>query len=1034
LSSAGVLSWKQPVGANYEASSPNNTYHLQVMGTDAGGNVVTQNLTVNVTNVNEPPQAYLSSGGATHIGSNTAITLAAGSFGNVVISDPDSANTLLYATLTTSGGSVSGITDVNPSLPGVQFSGTAAQLQSQLASLSYADDPSAANRKGDVALSLRVSQVGFSDTSQAGSVTIPLVLRGPALSHDNAPALTYNEVAGQSSTLPVLGSVQVIQPAADAPLLQATILLDTSQSGDALSLALNPFTMGNNLVQSISNPSSTSTLLTLTSTGGTTAAQWQAALQAVTYSSSAHGTTGTRNITTTVTDTQGQSTQWAQSLSVTSTPDTPTLNLMPSSASAPENIQLGTVAALGKLITGASGASTYATFNVADLDNHILYLTLTATNGHLQGFPTSGLTIITQNDGSTVQLSGTASAIDTWLSAQTTSSNSVGFVATAAGAASLGFQLSTVSFADTSAATSVSGTYQLQASSNADNQAPVLSAITPSHTSFDSPENTPVTTAIGRLSDLFTANEAVVWSFVNGSNVDNAFFNIDPVTGALYWKNVPNYESTTTLSAAGTHTYTVKLHASDLAGNGVDQQISVNLTNVNEAPLRTDTHTFESLQTILPTSATWSQSLSGYFQNQDSSLTQTYTMTAAAGTTLPAWLSLNPSTGALGVVSGQSLPTSNTTVAFTLTDTNAGGSTSVPVQISFVGPQTVPTITGISAVDTTSHNPAIGHAGDSLTVYITLDQDVTLTAGTPQAQFNFNGSSTSTVSGTYVGDQDGVLSFTVTAPSGLDASTIGLNSLSVSGGSFHMTANNAVLGNIINSPSNLTAPFALDNTAPLAPVVNLGASIVSGASPLVNDAQATQASGVVTVLSEPGSSVAVIFTGAGGASVTHTVTGDVSKVPVVLTEADLNTLGDGFVGVSAIATDLAGNTSPVGGTSFVLDHTPPTLGNLGTAPTSVAQGATWALPNISVASTNASDMLTLSVLVSAGTLSIAGVTDADPNTPGLQVMGTASMLQTDLAHAVYTAPGAATNNATVQVSVSDAAGNPASHLYTFNVI
>jgi hypothetical protein len=131
-----------------------------------------------------------------------------------------------------------------------------------------------------------------------------------------------------------------------------------------------------------------------------------------------------------------------------------------------------------------------------------------------------------------------------------------------------------------------------------------------------------------------------------------------------------------------------------------------------------------------------------------------------------------------------------------------------------------------------------------------------------------------------------------------------------------------------------TTSFTLDTVAPIAPSLALGTGVVNGATA----AEATQNSGVVTVSGDSGDSIAVTFTGTAG-SVTKTVTGTGDVQPVVLLAGDLTTLGDGSIDVSAIATDLAGNASQTGTTSFTLDTVAPTTPSLALG-TGVAAGAT----------------------------------------------------------------------------------------------
>lgn len=159
-----------------------------------------------------------------------------------------------------------------------------------------------------------------------------------------------------------------------------------------------------------------------------------------------------------------------------------------------------------------------------------------------------------------------------------------------------------------------------------------------------------------------------------------------------------------------------------------------------------------------------------------------------------------------------------------------------------------------------------------------------------------------------------------------DVAALGSGTIAVS-----VTAVDAV-GNISQTGS---ANFIIDNVAPVAPVIVLGAGVADTASA----AEATASSGVVTVSAEAGSTVTVTFSRS-GSTVVKTVTGTGAAQAVVLTNSDLAVLGDGTIGVSAIARDIAGNTSSASASSsFVLDRTPPTapLIALGSG---VANGAT----------------------------------------------------------------------------------------------
>jgi hypothetical protein len=139
-----------------------------------------------------------------------------------------------------------------------------------------------------------------------------------------------------------------------------------------------------------------------------------------------------------------------------------------------------------------------------------------------------------------------------------------------------------------------------------------------------------------------------------------------------------------------------------------------------------------------------------------------------------------------------------------------------------------------------------------------------------------------------------------------------------------------------NQSPNTVVSFALDSLAPAAPVLALGPGVAGGATA----AEATQAAGVVTVTAEADAAIAVTFKGTAG-TVTKSLTGTGAAQAVQLTAGDLTTLGQGAVGVSAVQTDPAGNQSPAGTASFVLDTVIPATPVI-VLGTGVAGGATAA--------------------------------------------------------------------------------------------
>ena len=115
-----------------------------------------------------------------------------------------------------------------------------------------------------------------------------------------------------------------------------------------------------------------------------------------------------------------------------------------------------------------------------------------------------------------------------------------------------------------------------------------------------------------------------------------------------------------------------------------------------------------------------------------------------------------------------------------------------------------------------------------------------------------------------------------------------------------------------------------ETTPPPAPILALGEGVADGASAL----EAVQASGVLLLTAEAGSTVRVLFSD-GQHTVAQTVVATGSTQPLVLGAADvglsLTALRDGPIAVWAVASNTAGLSSPASLTSFTLDTTGPQL-------------------------------------------------------------------------------------------------------------
>jgi large repetitive protein len=112
--------------------------------------------------------------------------------------------------------------------------------------------------------------------------------------------------------------------------------------------------------------------------------------------------------------------------------------------------------------------------------------------------------------------------------------------------------------------------------------------------------------------------------------------------------------------------------------------------------------------------------------------------------------------------------------------------------------------------------------------------------------------------------------------------------------------------------------------------------------------------------------------------------------------------------------------------SMAIDTAVPTVS--GTNSFTAVLDTAVALPDLVFGNAGVAEVLTLSLLFEGGT--VGGLTDADANTPGLQVSGTAAALQTAFAAATFTAT---TESPTLSLTLSDPAGN-ISTVFAFSMI
>ena len=256
----------------------------------------------------------------------------------------------------------------------------------------------------------------------------------------------------------------------------------------------------------------------------------------------------------------------------------------------------------------------------------------------------------------------------------------------------------------------------------------------------------------------------------------------------------------------------------------------------------------------------------------------------------------------------------------------------LPVTVNTPPAVTVSSVVFTDAVGDTR----VGKAGTVLSLAITFSEPVTV-AGAPV--FNFRiGSSGSTFTATAAANASASATLTLTATLPLaataaDNGTIVLTGVTLGAGASITGSNSSSTldASYLSSHPLTDSSYSVDNIPPAnPPTLALGNGVSAGATL----AEATASSGVLTVTAESGSTVLLTFTDR--ADATHTLVKTVlgnaaTAVPVVLTAADLPTLGIGNAStdqvnysVSASSSDAAGNRSSSATASFSIDSFTPT--------------------------------------------------------------------------------------------------------------
>ncbi|MEI7514165.1 MAG: Ig-like domain-containing protein [Betaproteobacteria bacterium] len=177
---------------------------------------------------------------------------------------------------------------------------------------------------------------------------------------------------------------------------------------------------------------------------------------------------------------------------------------------------------------------------------------------------------------------------------------------------------------------------------------------------------------------------------------------------------------------------------------------------------------------------------------------------------------------------------------------------------------------------------------------------------------------------------------TVTGTGSAQAVVIKSSDLSsLTDGAISVSALATSAAGVVSDTSNVLS-FTLDTQVPSAPTIALASASDTGTA--ADDSITNAVS--ITLNAELGSTSVLTFS-ANAHTVTKTVTGTGEDQTVSLSSANLATLGDGTITVSAVATDAAGNASDAASTSLTLDTTAPSMPTLALG-TGVSGGATSA--------------------------------------------------------------------------------------------
>jgi hypothetical protein len=234
-------------------------------------------------------------------------------------------------------------------------------------------------------------------------------------------------------------------------------------------------------------------------------------------------------------------------------------------------------------------------------------------------------------------------------------------------------------------------------------------------------ENTATASAVYTV----TATDNVgVSSYTFDGGADDGKFNLDAGTGVLTFKASPNYE-------VDAHSYSVKVKASDAAGNSSTQTLNVNVTDVNEAP--TVNGTVGAVTATVGVAIT-EIDLSGKFADVDAGDALSYSL--RAGSVLPAGLTLD---GHTGKISGTPTALTSGASSVTVVATDAGGLKAEQTFNLTVTDGTAPVFSSATATASVAENTATASAVYTVTATDNVGvSSYTFDGGADDGKFNLD--------------------------------------------------------------------------------------------------------------------------------------------------------------------------------------------------------------------------------------------------------------------------------------------------------